>query len=121
VTREEASQALGAAVETVERPPAGNIPPRLATCRYLAPRGQGVAVMTVLLQRSDTDSQAQAGFTAAREQFPGATAVTDVGDDAFAIANQLNVLRGRVYLNITGDFDLDRAKTLAQSAVPRLP
>ena len=54
-------------------------------------------------------------------QFPDATVVPGLGDDAFAIANQLNVLHGTVYLNITGDFDLATSKALAQSALERLP
>jgi hypothetical protein len=121
ITTAEASEALGATVEKTERPSAANIPPRLATCRYVAPRGQGLAVMTVLVQRSDTDAQARAGFTSAKEQFPAATTVPGLGDEAFAIANQISVLRGRVCLNITGDFDLERAKALGQKAVQRLP
>jgi hypothetical protein len=36
------------------------------------------------------------------------------------VANQLNVLQGTVYLNITGDFDLATSKTLAQRALQRL-
>jgi hypothetical protein len=120
VTSEEATQALGAAVGPAERPKEANHPPRMATCRYVAPRGNGVAVMSVLIQRSDTANQAQRGFQSAKEQFPGATAVPGLGDDAFAVANQLNVLKGTVYLNITGDFDLATSKTLAQRALQRL-
>jgi len=120
VTSAEATQALGAAVGPAERPKEANYPPRMATCRYVAPRGQGVAVMSVLVQRSDTSDQARRGFQSAKEQFPGAEPVPGLGDDAFAVANQLNVLKGTVYLNITGDFDLATSKTLAQSAVERL-
>ena len=120
VTSAEATQALGAAVGPAERPKEANHPPRMATCRYVAPRGQGVAVMSVLVQRSDTADQARRGFQSAKEQFPGAAVVPGLGDDAFAIANQINVLQGTVYLNITGDFDLATSKTLAQSALERL-
>jgi hypothetical protein len=120
VTSAEATQALGAAVGPAERPKEANYPPRMATCRYVAPRGQGVAVMSVLVQRSDTADQARRGFQSAKEQFPGAAGVPGLGDDAFAVANQLNVLKGTVYLNITGDFDLATSKTLAQSALERL-
>ncbi len=74
----------------------------------------------MLVQVSDTADQAQRGFQSAKEQFPGAEAVPGLGDDAFAIANQLNVLKGAVYLNITGDFDLPTSKILAQSALERL-
>jgi hypothetical protein len=120
VTSAEATQALGAAVEAAERPKEANHPPRMATCRYVAPRGQGVAVMSVMVQRSDTTDQARQGFQSAKEQFPSAAVVPGLGDDAFAVANQLNVLKGTVYLNITGDFDLATSRTLAQSALERL-
>src|SRR5687768_16486354 len=43
VTSEEATQALGAAVGPAERPKEANHPPRMATCRYVAPPGNGVA------------------------------------------------------------------------------
>lgn len=120
VTSAEATDALGAAVGPAERPKEANYPPRMVTCRYVAPRGQGVAVMSVLIQQSDTASEARLGFQSAKEQFPGAAAVPGLGDDAFAMANQLNVLQGRIYLNITGDFDLATSRTLAQSALQRL-
>ena len=120
VTTAEATQALGAAVGPAERPKEANHPPRMATCRYVAPRGRGVAVMSVLVQRSDTADQARRGFQSAKEQFPGAVVVPELGDDAFAVANQLNVLKGTVYLNITGDIDLATSKTLAQSALARV-
>jgi hypothetical protein len=92
----------------------------MVTCRYVAPRGQGLAVMTVMVQRSDTASQARLGFESAKEQLPGTVVVPGLGDAAFTIANQLNVLQGPVYLNITGDFDLATSKSLAQSALQRL-
>jgi hypothetical protein len=76
--------------------------------------------MSVLVQQSDTADQARRGFQSAKEQFPAATVVPALGDDAFAMANQLNVLKGTVYLNITGDFDVATATTLAQSALERL-
>jgi hypothetical protein len=120
VTSAEATQALGAAVGPAERPKEANFPPRMTTCRYVAPRGQGVAAMSVLVQQSDTADQARRGFQSAKEQFPGAAVVPGLGDDAFAMANQLNVLKGTVYLNITGDFDLATSKTLAQNALERL-
>ena len=120
VTGAEASEALGATAGPGERPKEANHPLRMVTCRYTAPRGQGVAVMTVLVQQSDTPSQARIGFQSAKEQFPGAEAVPGLGDEAFAMANQLNVLQGTRYLNITGDFDLPTARTLAQRALQRL-
>jgi hypothetical protein len=76
--------------------------------------------MSVLVQRSDTADQARRGFQSAKDQFPGAAVVPGLGDDAFAVANQLNVLEGPVYLNITGDFDRATSTRLAQSALERL-
>jgi hypothetical protein len=76
--------------------------------------------MTVMVQQSDTANQARQGFQSAKEQFPDASAVSGLGDDAFAIGNQLNVLKGTVYLNFTGDFDLATSKGLAQRALERL-
>lgn len=121
VTSSEAGSALGAAAGDGERPKEANFPPRMVTCRYVAPRGAGVAVMTLLVQTSDTPAQARTGFDSARTQFPGTSAISGIGDDAFAVANQLNVLKGRYYVNITGDFDTDIARQLAQTAVQRLP
>lgn len=120
VTSEEAGKALGAPVGNPERPKEANIPPRLTTCRYVAQRGQGVAVMSIMVRRSDSGSEARAGFRAAREQFPQAETVPGLGDESFWFANQLNVLSGTVYLNITGDFDRAAAESLGQSALTRL-
>jgi hypothetical protein len=121
ISASEAEQALGGPVGSPERPAQANIPPRLVTCRYVAPRGQGVAVLSVMVRQGDSDSEARIGFQSAKEQFPGAEAVPDLGDQAFWFANQLNVLRGRVYLNITGDFDSATARSLAERALKRLP
>ncbi len=43
-----------------------------------------------------------------------------LGESAFWYGNQLNVLQGRVCLNITGDFDLATASALASTALERL-
>lgn len=120
VTSEEAGKALGAPVGNPERPKEANIPPRLTTCRYVAQRGQGVAVMSIMVRRSDSGSEARAGFRAAREQFPKAETVPGLGDESFWFANQLNVLSSTIYLNITGDFDRATAESLGQSALKRL-
>jgi hypothetical protein len=120
VTTQEASEALGAAAGAGERPREANYPPRMVTCRYTAPRGQGVAVMTVLVNRAETDSEARLGFQSARTQFPGAQVVPGLGDEAFYVGNQINALQGRVYLNITGDFDLPTARGVAERALQRL-
>jgi hypothetical protein len=121
VTGVEAETALGAAVGDAERPKEANIPPRLATCRYVARSGERVAVMTVMVRLSDSPTEARSGFQSAREQFPDAEAVAGLGDEAFWIANQLNVLRGTVYVNITGDFDRGTAQSVAETALARLP
>ena len=70
---------------------------------------------------SESDNEAQTGFQFARDQLPGASPVPGLGDEAFALANQLNVLRGRIYLNITGDVDPATARALAETALERLP
>jgi hypothetical protein len=49
VTKAEVDEALGA-TSTEERPSEANYPPTLVTCRYTAPRGAGVAVMTVMVR-----------------------------------------------------------------------
>ena len=121
VTAAEASKALGATVAAPDRPKEANFPPRMVTCRYTAKRGQGLAVMTVMVNTAGSDSEARAGFGSAREQFPVAETVAGLGDEAFWFANQLNVRRGRVYLNLTGDFDRAAATGLATQALTRLP
>lgn len=112
--------ALGGSVAEAERPSAANLPPRLVTCRYVAQRGPGVAVMSVMVRRGERDSESRIGFEQAREQFPEAQGVDGLGESAFWYGNQLNVLQGRVCLNITGDFDLATASALASTALERL-
>ena len=119
VTAAEAETVLEGPVGAGERPKEANFPPRLVTCRYVAKRGDRVAVMTVMVRRGDTDSEARIGFTQSKEQFPGAEAVSGLGQDAFWIGNQLNVLQGRDYLNIGGDFDRATAQQLAATALRR--
>jgi hypothetical protein len=119
VNEAEAEQALGAPVKT-DRPPEANLPPRLASCRYTAERGAGLAVMTVMTRQGSSVSESKIGFASAKEQLEGVQVVQDVGDDAFQIGDQLHVLTGGVYLIIGGDIDAELAKQLAQSAVERL-
>jgi hypothetical protein len=119
VTQAEAGAALGASAGAGERPTEANLPPRLATCRYIAPRGQGLAVMTVMVRQGERESESRIGFDQAKSQFPGAETVPGLGENAFWFGNQLNVLQGRVYLNITGDFDLATARQLAATALQR--
>jgi hypothetical protein len=92
------------------------MPPRLITCRYTGQRGQGVAVMTVMVRKGQDASESRIGFQSAKEQFADVQTVPGVGEDAFWIGNQLNVLQGDTYLIIGGDFELETAKSLGQTA-----
>lgn len=118
VTADEAAQALGAAAQA-DRPSEANIPPRLATCRYTAPRGVGVAVMTVMVRQGYSDTEARTGFEGMREIFDE-TENVELGDEAFFAAEQLHVLRGTTQLTISGDFGADVAADLAERALGRL-
>lgn len=121
VTSAEAGQALGVTVGAPERPSEANHPPVLVTCRYLGPRDQGVAVLTIMVRQSDSPATARAGFRSLREQYQGLETLDGIGDEAFFMGNQLNVLEGTVHLNITGDFDRATATSLAKQAAARLP
>ena len=118
VTADEAAQALGAAAQA-ERPSAGNVPPRLATCRYTAPRGAGLAVMTVSVRQGYSDTEARSGFEGTRDVL-GQVENVDLGDQAFFAAEQLHVLRGSTHLTISGDFGSAVAADLAERALERL-
>ncbi len=120
VTSAEVAEALGAPA-TAERPSEANYPPRMVTCRWVAPKGAAVGVMTLMIRTGADAAEARAGFQAARGQFPGAEAVSGIGEDAYMVANQLNVLAGDVHLILTGDFDAATTKKLAQSALQRVP
>ncbi len=120
VTKAEAEEALGGPVGKLERPPEANIPPRLTTCRYVAQRGRGVAVITVMVRMGYSGDESRLGFQSAKEQFAEAQAAPGIGDDAFWVGNQLNILQGNVYLIIGGDLELDKAKILGQRALARL-
>jgi hypothetical protein len=121
VVTAEAERALGIAGAQSDRPPEANMPPRLITCRYTGQRGQGIAVMTVMVRKGQDASESRIGFQSAKEQFPDAQAIPGIGEDAFRIGNQLNILRDDTYLIIEGDFDLETAKGLGQTALARLP
>jgi hypothetical protein len=120
VSAEEAQAALGGPAGEPERPPEANIPPRLATCRYVAQRGQGVAVLTITTHIGSHAQESKIGFEAAREPFPDAQRIPDVADDAFWIGDQLHVLSEEIHF-IIGGVELDRAKALAGSVLERLP
>ena len=119
VSAEEAQAALGGPAGEPERPPEANIPPRLATCRYVAQRGQGVAVLTITTHIASHAQESKIGFEAAREPFPDAQRIPDLADDAFWIGNQLHVLSEEIHF-VIGGVELDRAKALAGSVLERL-
>ncbi|MEX2125371.1 MAG: hypothetical protein WD795_15870 [Woeseia sp.] len=117
VTDAEAGEALGGTVETTERPPEANHP-NLATCRYVAPIGQKVGVLVVMVHSQEMSSY---GFQTAREQPFDVQSVSGVGDDAFWIGdvNTLYVLQGGLFLSIGGDVALGQMQTLATKALER--
>lgn len=121
ITPAEAAEALGATPNTTERPTEANHPPAMVTCRWVAPKGQAVAVMTLMVRTSADAASARIGFQAARDAYPGAAAVSGLGEDAYVFADQLNVLKGDVHLILTGDFDAATSRRLAESALQRLP
>ena len=119
VSAEEAQTALGGAVGEPERPPEANIPPRLATCRYVAQGDHAAAVLTITIHIATHAQESRIGFESAREPFPAAQRIADLADDAFWIGDQLHVLSEEVYF-IIGGVELDRAKALAGSALGRI-
>jgi len=119
------SEALGATVSQAERPSEAQF-----ACRYTAPRGQGLAVLTVAVTRSPSSASARTGFQSTLDslksqfpesQFPGLLqSLTGVGENAFYLGDQLHVLRGAAYLVIGGDVSLEQATSLAQKALAEL-
>lgn len=118
VTQAEADRALGAASKQ-DRPSEANIPPRLSTCRYTAPRGEGLAVMTVMLRIGSSAAEAKSSFQGTRDVAP-TEAVANLGDEAFWLADQLYVLKGMRSMTLAGDIQKDTAEQLARTAVERL-
>jgi hypothetical protein len=119
VTNAEATQALGAEARQ-DRPSEANIPPRLLTCRYTAPRGEGLAVMSVMVRTGYSDAEAKSSFQGTREV--GQTeAVSGLGDDAFWLMDQLYVLKGTRSVTVAGDIERAAAEELARKALDRLP
>lgn len=120
VTEADAAQALGAPISESDRPREANSE-YLATCRYVAPRGQGMAVMTIMLH---SPQYGRAGFKAASEQSFDKKSVAGIGDESFRIDDPLNtlyVLKGEHYFTISGDVDAERARALAMKVTERLP
>lgn len=116
VTEADAEEALGAPISESDRPREANNE-YLATCRYVAPRGAGVAVMTIMVH----GQSGRAGFSSLREQPFEIEDVAGVGDEAFRIADTLYVLQGEVFFSIGGDLAPEQAKTLAMNVIGRLP
>jgi hypothetical protein len=120
VTAGEAEQVLAAPPEA-ERPSESNND-YLATCRYVAPRGQGVAVLAVSVSRQN----GPAGFENAKRMEEAGfkiQPVAGVGANAFWVGDPLHtlyVLHDTVYLDIGGDLQLEQARALALQAVERL-
>ena len=66
-------------------------------------------------------SEAKIGFQTVREQpIDRPEAVSNLGEDAFWMANQLHVLKGTRYLIVTGDFSKATGEALAKKALERL-
>jgi hypothetical protein len=120
VTETEAAEAMGAQTSESDRPSEANNK-YLATCRYVAPRGLGLAVMTILLHGRQ---YGRMGFRTAGEQPFDKETVAGVGDEAFRIGDPLNtlyVLKGDHYFTIGGNVEPDQARLLAMKATERLP
>jgi hypothetical protein len=119
VTDADAAQALDAPISESDRPSEANNE-YMATCRYVAPRGEGVAVMTIMVHGHESG---RAGFRSLREQPFEIEDVAGVGDEAFWIGDRLGtlyVLQGEVFFSIGGDLALEQAKPLAMKAIDRL-
>ena len=120
VTGAEATTVLAAPAGAPERPTEANNE-NLSTCRYVAPRGQGVAVLVVMVYGADVSKMA---FESAKAQQFTMEPVTGVGDEAFWIGDPLRtlyVLKGVRYVSFGGDMSRDQAKNLAMTAIQRLP
>jgi hypothetical protein len=77
-----------------------------------------MSVLTITVRTGSSPSESKSGFESTKEMFEDAEAVPGIGDDAFWIGDQLNILKGNVYL-IIGGVPQDKAKTLAQKALGR--
>ena len=124
VTRAEAAQALGA--EPGEERPSELNNDYMAGCRYVAPRGESVAVLAVKVSRQN----GPIGFENARrmeELGIEIQPVSGVGDAAFWVEDEilapsgtLYVLQDTTYLDIGGDVRLEQVRPLAMRALERL-
>jgi hypothetical protein len=115
VTGADAEHVLGAPGKA-DRPKEANNQ-YVATCRYVAPRGEGVAVMTIMVHGPEAG---RAGFRSLKEQPFESEDVVGVGDEAFLMGETLYVLHEEVFFSIGGDLALEQAKALAMKAIDRL-
>lgn len=119
VTQDEATAALGAPAGAAERPTEANND-NLSTCRYVAPRGQGVVVLAVMVYGIDVSRTA---FQNAKAQPFPSEPISGVGDEAFWVDDPLNtlyVLKGNRYVSFGGDVPRDRLRDLAVNAMERV-
>jgi len=124
VTAAEAEQVLAAPAEA-ERPPEANND-YMATCRYVAPRGESVVVLTVSVSRQS----GRVGFENAKRMGEGGIQIQPVsglGDEAFWAVDVIQpqfgtlfVLQDSTYLDIGGDVQLEQVRPLALRALERL-
>ena len=123
VTKAEAEEALGATVGEPERPAEAQFGEQGGSwsCRYVTENVTPVAVLVILVAVGPDADTMEAGYQSSKDQFPEAQSVDGIGDDAFRIGNQLNVLSSNLYLNIGGDAELEVLVSLAQKALDRLP
>jgi hypothetical protein len=119
VSAAEAAAAMGVPSVETERPSEANLPPRLVTCRYVAPRGQGVAVLVVMV-RIGSETESRTAFDSVKAQFTDAAPADGLTGDAFVIWDQLHVLKGPFYLQLSGDVSAEARRDLARTALDRL-
>ena len=138
VTAAEAADALGVEATEADRPAEANTETRtpsysdgddtvvrLRTCRYTGNKGEGVAVLTVMVRHSSSPTEAEMGFESMRSTYAESMGVTDVpgvGDQAFWMSSppSLSVLSGQHQLSVGGDVDAGTARDLAAEALERL-
>lgn len=97
---------------------------RMRTCRYTGEKGQGLAVLLVIVRQSSSPTEAETGFEGLRQSYAETVGVTDVpgvGEQAFwADDFGVHVLSGGSQLIVSGDVDAGSARDLAARALDRL-
>lgn len=119
ITTADAEAAIGAPAES-ERPPEANND-WMATCRYVAPRGQGVAVLVVTV---GLQSAGAAFDNARRMEEAGVPTepVSGVGDEALWAPDltTLHVRSDSVFFTVGGDITPEQSRELAATVIGRL-